>query len=109
MHDASSGAVILFLSISAWISIFSLAMLSLLPADDAPQTGLPNLVNHFIAYAGSSLITVAAYQRKLRSDTIIIAICCYAGILEFLQHLAPGRHPAVEDFAASAIGAVCGG
>jgi VanZ family protein len=33
----------------------------------------------------------------------------YAGILEYLQHFSPGRHPAIEDFAASALGALCGG
>jgi VanZ family protein len=33
----------------------------------------------------------------------------YAGILEYLQHFSPGRHPSVGDFAASAIGALCGG
>jgi VanZ family protein len=93
----------------AWICIVALAMLALLPATDVPQTGFPNLVNHLIAYAGSSLIAVAAYHRKLRSELVIVAICCYAGILEYLQTFAPGRHPAVEDFAASVIGTVCGG
>jgi VanZ family protein len=33
----------------------------------------------------------------------------YAGVLEYLQHFSPGRHPAIGDFAATAIGAVCGG
>jgi hypothetical protein len=27
----------------------------------------------------------------------------------YLQHFSPGRHPAIEDFAASALGALCGG
>jgi len=29
--------------------------------------------------------------------------------LEYLQHFSPGRHPAIGDFAASALGAQCGG
>jgi VanZ family protein len=33
----------------------------------------------------------------------------YAGILEYLQHFLPGRHPVIEDFAASALRALCGG
>jgi VanZ family protein len=33
----------------------------------------------------------------------------YAGLLEYLQHFSPGRHPAIEDFAASAFGAFAGG
>jgi VanZ family protein len=30
-------------------------------------------------------------------------------ILEYLQHFSPGRHPSIADFAASALGAFCGG
>jgi VanZ family protein len=33
----------------------------------------------------------------------------YAGILEYLQHFSPGRHSALGDFAASALGALVGG
>jgi hypothetical protein len=33
----------------------------------------------------------------------------YAGIREYLRHFSPGRHPAIEDFAASALGVLCGG
>jgi hypothetical protein len=40
---------------------------------------------------------------------IIGGFWVYAGILEYLQHFSPGRHPAIEDFAASALGALCGG
>jgi VanZ family protein len=31
------------------------------------------------------------------------------GILEYLQHFSPGRHPSIVDFAASALGAFFGG
>jgi len=40
---------------------------------------------------------------------IIGGFWVYAGVLEYLQHFSPGRHPAIGDFAASALGAVCGG
>jgi VanZ family protein len=40
---------------------------------------------------------------------IIDGFWVYAGILEYLQNFSPGRHPAIEDFAASALGALCGG
>jgi hypothetical protein len=32
----------------------------------------------------------------------------YAGVLEYLQNFLSGRHPAIGDFAASALGALCG-
>jgi VanZ family protein len=40
---------------------------------------------------------------------IIGGFWVYAVILEYLQHFSPGRHPAVGDFAASALGVLCGG
>ena len=40
---------------------------------------------------------------------IIGGFWVYDGILECLQHFSPGRHPAIEDFAASALGALSGG
>jgi VanZ family protein len=40
---------------------------------------------------------------------IIGGFWAYAGILEYLQHFSPGRHPSIADFAASALGAFCGG
>ncbi len=86
-----------------------LAVLSLLPANEMPTTGLPDLVNHFIAYLGSAAIATAAYRRNQRSTWMILAaLCTYAAILEYLQHFSPGRYPSVADFVASAIGAFCG-
>ena len=56
----------------------------------------------------TAAIAVAGYQRRgpLR---IIGLFWVYAGLLEYLQHFSPGRHPAIEDFAASAFGAFAGG
>jgi VanZ family protein len=98
------------LRIATWICIFLLAVLSLLPAKNMPETGLPDFINHFIAYAGSAAIAIAGF-RKQRTDgwMIIAAICGYAAILEYLQQFAPGRDPGLDDFVASAIGAIVGG
>jgi VanZ family protein len=78
--------------------------LSLLPAQDVVRTGLPGRVEHFIAYAGSAAIAMAGYGASRGATQIIGAFLRYAGILEYLQHFSPGRHPAIWDFAASAIG-----
>jgi VanZ family protein len=39
----------------------------------------------------------------------LAAFGVYAGLLEYLQHFSSGRHPSIADFAASAVGALCGG
>ena len=92
-----------------WCCVILLAVLSLLPTQAMVRTGLPGRLEHFIAYAGSAAIAIAGYGVSRGSMQIIGSFCVYAGILEYLQHFSPGRHPAIEDFAASALGALCGG
>jgi hypothetical protein len=51
-------------------------------------------------------------QVKVLHDTdmgVNIAFGCTPASWNTLQHFSPGRHPAIEDFAASALGALCGG
>jgi VanZ family protein len=92
-----------------WCCVALLGFLSLLPAQDMMRTGFPGKIEHFAAYAGSAAIAVAGYGLN-RSRLLIIGLFwLYAGILEYLQHFSPGRHPAVLDFVASALGALCGG
>jgi VanZ family protein len=95
--------------ILTWCCVILLAVLSLLPAQDMVRTGIPGQLEHFVAYAGSATIAIAGYGRR-RGTAQIIGLCwLYAGILEYLQHFSPGRHPSIVDFAASALGAFFGG
>jgi hypothetical protein len=96
------------LRVLTWCCVVLLAVLSLLPAQQMVRTGLPGRLEHFVAYAGSAAIAMAGYGAS-RSGTQIIGFWVYAGILVYLQHFSPGRHPAIEDFAASALVALCGG
>ena len=97
------------LRVLTWCCVIILAVLSLLPAEQMVRTGLPGRLEHFVAYAGSAAIAMAGYGAGRGSMQIIGGFCVYAGILEYLQHFSPGRHPSIADFAASAIGALCGG
>jgi VanZ family protein len=94
--------------ILTWCCVVLLAVLSLLPAQDMVRTGMPGKFEHFVAYAGSASIAVAGYRRRGVAP-IIGLFWIYAGVLEYLQHLAPGRHPSSLDFTASALGALFGG
>ncbi len=73
------------------------------------RTGLPGSPEHFVTYAGSTAIAMAGYGASRGTATIIGGFWIYAGILEYLQHFSPGRHRAIGAFAASALGALCGG
>jgi VanZ family protein len=97
------------LRVLTWCCVILLAVLSLLPAQDMVRTGLPGQLEHFVAYAGSAAIAVAGYGMSRGSMQIIGGFWVYAGILEYLQHFSPGRHPSIADFAASAFGVLCGG
>jgi VanZ family protein len=97
------------LRVLTWACIILLAALSLVPAQEMVRTGLPGHLEHFMAYAGSAAIAMAGYGSSRGGAIRVIAFFwVYAGILEYLQHFSPGRHPAFEDFAASAFGALCG-
>jgi VanZ family protein len=103
MHQVQTSFRIL-----TWCCVLLLAVLSLLPAQDMVRTGFPGELEHFVAYAGSVIIAVPGYHR--RGPLWIIGLFwMYAGLLEYLQHFSPGRHPSTKDFAASALGAFIGG
>ena len=93
----------------SWFCVVLLAVLSLLPAQDMVRTGFPGRVEHIVAYAGSAAIAMAGYGARRGAAQIVGSFWVYAGILEYLQHFSPGRHPAIGDFTASALGALCGG
>ena len=101
--------VIKLLRLLTWCCVVLLAVLSLLPAQAITRTGLPGQFEHFIAYAGSAAIAMAGYGLSRGGMRIIGGFWTYAGVLEYLQHFSPGRHPSLDDFAASALGALCGG
>jgi len=95
--------------ILTWFCVILLAVLSLLPAQDMVRTGIPGQLEHLVAYAGSASIAIAGYGRRRGTALIIGLYWIYAGVLEYLQHFSPGRHPSIADFAASALGAFFGG
>lgn len=95
--------------ILTWCCVIILAVLSLLPAQDMVRSGFPGQLEHFVAYSGSAIIATAGYGRRRGTWRIIGLFWVYAGVLEYLQHLSPGRHPSIADFAASALGAFFGG
>jgi VanZ family protein len=101
--------VLTSLRVLTWCCVILLAVLSLLPAEEMVRTGLPGRLEHFVAYGGSAAVAMAGYGASRGVVQIIGGFWLYAGILEYLQHFSPGRHPAIEDFAASALGALCGG
>jgi VanZ family protein len=99
------------LRLLTWVCVVLLAVVSLTPfeAIEAVRTDLPGQVEHIIAYAGSGAIAMAGYGLNWGAARVIVCFWLYAGVLEYLQNFSPGRNPALVDFGASALGALCGG
>jgi VanZ family protein len=95
--------------VGTWCCLVVLAVLSLLPVEEMVRTGFPGGFEHFVAYFGSAAVAVAAYGRSRGTIQIVSSFWGYAAILEYLQRFSPGRHSTIEDFAVSAVGALCGG
>ena len=106
-----AGLVRTTLRVLTWFCVVLLAVLSLTPGEEieAVRTDLPGQVEHIIAYAGSTAIAMAGYGLNRGPVRVIGWFWLYAGVLEYLQNFSPGRNPALVDFAASAVGALCGG
>jgi VanZ family protein len=104
-----TGLIIALFRILTWCCVTLLALLSLLPAQEMVRTGFPGGLEHFVAYAGSAAIAMAGYGTSRGVARITTCFWVYAGLLEYLQHFSPGRHPSIGDFAMSALGALCGG
>ena len=90
---------------AACTCIAAIAVLSLIPGDEMVRTGASGHIEHAVAYAGTSFLVAAAYGRWAR---VLGGLLVYAGVLEVLQHLSPGRTPSVVDYLFSAIGIVLG-
>ena len=100
---------VIVLAVLSLLPAQELADLSLLPALEMARTRLSPQIEHFLAYAGAAAIAMAGYGPSRGSMRIIAGLWMCAAILEYLRHFSPGRHPAIEDFAASALGSLCGG
>ena len=80
-----------------------------MPVLEIVRTRVSAELEHFLAYAGAAAIAMAGYGSSRGNIRIIGGLWIFAGVLEYLRLFSPGRHPSIEDFAASALGALFGG
>jgi hypothetical protein len=92
-----------------WCCVILLAVLSLLPAAEMTRTGFPGEIEHLSPTPGRQRSRWQATARGEVSRGSSEAFGCMRASWKYLQHFSPGRHPAIEDFAASALGALRGG
>lgn len=94
---------------AGWACVALVAVLSLLPAGDVSRTGLGGLAEHALAYAGSALLLAFGHRGPAAvAMHTATALAAYAALLELLQAFSPGRHPGLDGWGASSLGAAAG-
>jgi VanZ family protein len=90
------------------LTVVAFAVLSLVPGELRPHSGVPGPLEHAAAYALASGLLLIGYHKHTQPYVIVLSLSLYAAILEIAQIWVPGRNPQFIDFAASSAGALIG-
>ena len=74
----------------AWACVVAIAILSLIPGDNRPHTGLPGRGEHFIAYAGAAFLFTPGYRGLHQRILALIGLAIASGDLRGFAELCPG-------------------
>lgn len=97
------------LRVVAIASLVLIIVLSWVPGEDRPHTGVSNLLEHFAAYALSAGANLIAFVPARRLGMVLAWMIALAAVAEIGQNFIPGREARVIDFGAGSAGAVAAG
>jgi hypothetical protein len=87
----------------AWIGISAIIVLSVVPANDRPVSGVGQGLEHFTAFALVGEAFAIGYPFSLIRLLVLAVFFC--GGIELLQVPLPTRHARVSDFLVDSVGA----
>jgi VanZ family protein len=90
----------------AWASAAAIVILSLVPPSLRPVTGAPHSLEHFAIFALCGFGFGFGY--RVVKILEVVALVAFAGLVEVLQLMVPGRHARLTDFAVDAIAGCVG-
>jgi len=90
----------------AWSLAAIVVVLSLVPSELRPETGLSHILEHFSIFAATGAAFGLGYEA--RGGRLAIQLVIFAGAVEIAQLFAPGRHARLSDFLVDAV-AICAG
>jgi VanZ family protein len=90
----------------AWSLAAAIVILTVVPPSFRPVTGLPHALEHFVMFALCGGAFGLAY--RLRGIFEGAALVAFAGAIELLQLIVPGRHARLSDFVVDAIASCVG-
>jgi hypothetical protein len=88
--------------------IAAIIVLSLLPGDERPHTGLAGQFEHALAYFGTALFLTMGFRTTRNRVATISLLVGLAAVMELIQRMVPGRHSQFIDWFASSSGAGVG-
>jgi len=98
----------ILLRVGAISALLVIGVLSLVPGDDRPHTGLPGGLEHVAAYVIAGFLLRLAYHERLSAIRVILLLTVYGAILELAQLWVPGRSGKLIDITADFAGASIG-
>jgi len=81
--------------IVAWILAVTIAVLSLVPPDLRPETGVPHYFEHFLLYAAMAAAFGFGYERG--ANALAAMLVAFCALIEIMQLFVPGRHARLLD------------
>ena len=90
--------------LSAWVLAVAIVILSIVPASSRPETPLPHSIEHFGIFFATGVAFALGYSS--RTLNLVIGLIGFAGFVEVVQILIPGRHARLSDFIVDAV-ALC--
>ena len=91
-----------------WCAVIAVGVVSLLPRDALPETGMWDKLEHAATYAILCVIGVVSYPRRRTRLALLIGLAVYGIALESLQSFVPGREASIADVIANVFGVVIG-
>jgi hypothetical protein len=92
--------------------IVAVIVLSLLPGNERPHTGLSwqiaGQIEHVVAYFGTAVFLAFGFRTTKDRTAALSLLVGLAAVLEVTQRLIPGRHSQLIDWLASSFGAGAG-
>ena len=100
-YSAAIRFLLIVSRIIAWILAVVIGVLSLVPYQLRPETGLSNNFEHTGIFAAAGAAFGLGYNR--RPHLLMIGLVIFAGAIEIAQILIPGRHARLSDFLVDAV------
>jgi hypothetical protein len=89
--------------LAAWIFVAILVLITVAPPSARLDSGVPHHVEHFASFFIAGALWYMGYPRRLLLCLTLAVL--FAGGLELLQMLVPGRHARLIDFVVDALAA----